>query len=436
MSEQQSRVPRIDAPSVAVVGAGYVGATLAAAFDRRGAEVTAFDTDEEKIADFRDGEDPVGVLGDEQVAELDVTFSTDHRALADAEFVLVTVPTPTDRYETPDMSYVEAAGEMVGEVLTPGMAVVLESTVAPGTTREVLTPALERGSGLTATEEFQVGYSPERLSPGSDGGGGDVHGTTKLVSGLGEGSTEPIARFYELVVDAGVRRVAVPAIAETAKLFENVQRKVNIALVNELAMACDALDVPVRRVVEAAGTKWNFHEYSPGLVGGHCIPVDPMHYHHQAREAGFAPDLVAEAHRVNDELPEYAAHKLFDGLNECRKAPAESRVLVLGLSYKPGVGDVRNSRVAGLVEELRAHEATVHGYDPYVEPEALDIRITESLEFDGYDAVVLATAHEEFRDLDLGAASAAMAPDPVLMDVEGVFGRDRAEEAGVVYRTL
>jgi UDP-N-acetyl-D-galactosamine dehydrogenase len=439
MKEQQSQTQRTDAPRVGVVGAGYVGATLSAAFDRRGAEVTTFDTDEQKIADYSEGNDPVGVIGDSQLAELDVEFSTDHRDLTKAEFILITVPTPTGQYGMPDMSYVEAAGEMVAEVLGPDTVVVLESTVAPGTTRELLVPVLEQGSGLTAGDEFSVGYSPERLSPG-DGTEGDIHGIAKLVSGFEDAGTARIAQFYQLVVDAPVHRVETPEIAETAKLFENVQRKVNIALVNELAMACDALDIDMQQVIKGAATKWNFHEYSPGLVGGHCIPVDPMHYHHQARVAGFTPGLVAEAHQINDQLPAYIAHKLFDGLNECQKPPATSRILVLGLSYKPGVGDVRNSRVKDLVAELQAHDATVHGYDPHADSDTarhvLDIPVAESLRFGNYDALVLATAHEEFREINLEAASTAMASTPVLMDVGGAFNRDQASAAGFVYQTL
>ena len=424
--------------TICVVGLGYVGLPLAVGFAQSNYRVIGYDVDESTVERLQSGEDTTGDLSDEAVQAETISYTTDATEIGAADYVIIAVPTPIDDADRPDLTYVESAAATVGSKMTAGTTVVLESTVYPGTTRDVLVPELEAASDLEAGEDFFVGYSPERATPGdADHGLEDV---VKVVSGQNEAVLEDVATLYESVVDAGVHRAPSIEVAEACKVVENTQRDLNIAFVNELSMALERMDVDARAVLEAAGTKWNFHDYRPGLVGGHCIPVDPNFLAYRSAQEGFEPELVRTGRTVNESVPDHVADLTVKALNQCHKTLRESRVLVLGLSYKPGVGDIRSSKVADVIDALEEYDIDVEGFDPFVDDDAardaFGIEIQDRLSFEGFDAVVLATLHAEFEQLDLEAVAAELADNPALVDVAGAYEESTAHDAGFVYRRL
>ncbi|WP_339104320.1 nucleotide sugar dehydrogenase [Haloterrigena salinisoli] len=426
------------AATICVVGLGYVGLPLAVGFARSNYRVIGYDVDESTVERLQSGVDTTGDLSDEAVQDDDISYTSDASQIGDADYVIIAVPTPIDEDDRPDLSYVESAAATVGSKMKPGTTVILESTVYPGTTREVLVPALEEASDLTAGDGFFVGYSPERATPGDEEHG--LADVVKVVGAQDEKVLEDVAALYESVVDAGVHRAPSIEVAEASKVVENTQRDLNIAFVNELSMALERMDVDTQAVLEAAGTKWNFHDYQPGLVGGHCIPVDPYFLAHRSAREGFEPELVRTSRSVNESVPDHIADLTIKALNSCHKTLRESRVLVLGLSYKPGVGDIRSSKVADVVDRLAEFDIDVAGFDPFADDDAVrnafDLDVQETLSFDGFDAVVVATPHSEFEQLDLEAVASELAADPALVDVTGTLDEDTACEAGFVYRRL
>lgn len=424
--------------TICVVGLGYVGLPLAVGFAQSNYRVIGYDVDESTVEKLQNGVDTTGDLSSEAVADDDITYTTDDAEIAEADYVIIAVPTPIDDGDRPDLQYVESAAATVGSKLTVGTTVILESTVYPGTTRDVLVPELESASDLTAGEEFFVGYSPERATPGdSEHGLADV---VKVVSGQNETILNDIATLYESVVDAGVHRAASIEVAEASKVVENTQRDLNIAFVNELSMALERMDVDSQAVLDAAGTKWNFHDYQPGLVGGHCIPVDPHFLAYRSAQEGFDPDLMRTGRKVNESVSNHVADLTIKALNQCHKTLRDSRVLVLGLSYKPDVGDIRSSKVADVVENLREYDVDIEGYDPHADHEAVsevfDLHVQDDRSFDGIDAVIFATPHAEFESLELEQMAAELGENPALIDVTGTFDEDAAHAAGFVYRRL
>jgi UDP-N-acetyl-D-galactosamine dehydrogenase len=422
---------------ICVVGLGYVGLPLAVRFSERGHDVLGFDVDETHVETLENGVDTNGDLGDDTIADSDVTFTTDAPAFGHADYVFVTVPTPLDEDRRPDLQALVAAGETVGEAMEPGTTVVLESTVYPGATREAFVPALERG-GLACGDGFDVAYSPERASPGE--AAHDLTDTIKVVGADRPEVREDVADLYETVVDVGVHEAPSIEVAEAAKVVENAQRDVNIALMNELAVAFDRLDVETSAVLEAAATKWNFHEYRPGLVGGHCIPVDPHYLIRKAEREGFTPELLQAGREVNESMPDHVADIVVRGLNDCGKVLRDSSVLVLGLSYKPNVGDVRTSKVREVGETLSEYGIDLAGYDPHVPTstarETFGFEVLSDLSTEGFDAVLLATPHDEFLRLNLDVLAAQLADDPLLVDVDGALSADEPTDHGFTYRQL
>jgi len=423
---------------ICVVGLGYVGLPIAAEFDRVGHDVVGYDIDADKISQLTAGVDPTGDVGDERVDDSSIEFTTDETAIERAEYVIVTVPTPVDDLKNPNLTFVETAGETIGRNITPGTTVVLESTVYPGATEEILGPAIERTSGLTAGEEFVLAYSPERLVPGDEENG--FRDVIKIVSAQTNDVLDDLAALYESVVDAGVHRAPSIEVAEAAKCVENIQRDLNIALVNELAITCSNLGIDTHAVLDAASTKWNFHDYRPGLVGGHCIPVDPFYIIYESERNGFSPKLVQQARETNERMPTHVARETLKALSDCGNVLGEATVLVLGLAYKPNVGDIRTSAVDGTIEELEAYGVEVVGYDPHADSEAareeFGIPIQEELDFDGVDCLLLATPHDEFRRIDFTAAAAEMSPNPLLVDVMGVLNEERYADSELTYRRI
>jgi UDP-N-acetyl-D-glucosamine/UDP-N-acetyl-D-galactosamine dehydrogenase len=432
--EQEERVQ--DA-TVCVVGLGYVGLPLAVGFAQADHRVIGFDVDESKVETLQNGVDTTGDLSDDDVLDGDVTYTTDPSAIRAADYVLVTVPTPVDD-EQPNLTFIKSAASTVGEHLTRGTTVILESTVYPGVTRDEFAPVIEEAAGLEVGTDFFIGYSPERATPGD--GEHSLDSVVKVVGGQNETVLEEIATLYESVVDAGVHRASSIEVAEACKVIENVQRDVNIALINELSMAFEQMGLDTQEVLAAAGTKWNFHEYRPGLVGGHCIPVDPYFFAHQAKQVGADPELILTGRKVNESMPTHIAELTIKALNQGYKTLRESRVLVLGLSYKRDVADIRSSKVANVIDELQEYDIDIAGYDPHVDSEvvgeAFGIDVQESLSFDGIDGVVLATPHSEFEQLQLAEMAGALNDDAALIDIAGAFDADDATAEGLIYRRV
>ena len=454
---------------LSIVGMGYVGLPLALAFDAEGHDVVGFDTNEQKIDRFRDGEDPTDEVAADAVAGSDIRFTTSASETESSDYYVITVPTPIDRAGKPDLSYVEAAGETVGERLTDESIVVLESTVYPGATREVLIPVLEAVSGLSVGEDFSVGYSPERLVPGNaEKGLADI---VKIVSGYDDHALERLCTLYGDIVDAGLHRAPTMETAEAAKCLENTQRDVNIALMNEFAFGCRQLDLPIdaRDVIDAAATKWNFHEYHPGSVGGHCIPVDPNYLIWKFEQSGFDSALMRTARTVNNEFADQmvattvdalalrarildraveavnadggqvARERGGDGETLLEAADGTPRLLVLGLTYKPNTTDVRSPVLKNALELLQ-ETADVVGVDPHVPDEKVrrvfEVPVQDELAVEGFDGLLLATPHDRFTTLDLAALGDNMNELPVLVDVTGTYDDDEATEHGFIYRGL
>jgi UDP-N-acetyl-D-glucosamine/UDP-N-acetyl-D-galactosamine dehydrogenase len=432
---EQPVAERVQDATVCVVGLGYVGLPLAVGFAQADHRVIGFDVDESKVETLRNGVDTTGDLSDEDILDGDVTYTTDATAIEEADYVLVTVPTPVED-EQPNLAFIESAAATVGEHLSRGTTVILESTVYPGVTREEFAPAIEDASGLEVGEDFFVGYSPERATPGDEAH--DLESVVKVVGGQNETILDDVATLYESVVDAGVHRASSIEVAEACKVIENVQRDVNIALVNELSMAFEEMGLNTQEVLEAAGTKWNFHDYQPGLVGGHCIPVDPYFFAHRAKRAGADPELILASRKVNESMPGHVANLTVKALNEGYKTLRESRVLVLGLSYKRDVGDIRSSKIANVIDQLEEYDIELVGHDPHADTElaeeAFGIDVQESLSFDEFDGVVLATPHSEFDGIELEEMAAALNDDAALVDIAGVYDADDATAAGLVYR--
>jgi UDP-N-acetyl-D-galactosamine dehydrogenase len=434
----EQRDTRAESKRICVVGQGYVGLPLAVAFDGEGHDVTGFDIDEDKIDALNSGVDTTeGDLGDDTIAASEVEFTTDAAKIAEADYAIITVPTPVDEMNNPNLDFIKAAARTVGKNLTADTTVVLESTVYPGVTRDVLGPILAEESGLTLDEEFYLGYSPERLAPGTDR---TLQEVVKIVSGSTDEVLADLADLYGSVVDAGIHEAPNIETAEAAKVTENVQRDLNIALMNELSIICDHLDIDTNDVLDAAGTKWNFHDYHPGLVGGHCIPVDPNYLAHGSERKGYQPKLILQAREVNEYMPKHTAELTLKALNEQKKVLSDARLLVLGLAYKPNVGDIRTSEVRGVISELQEYGVDIVGYDPRADNETsaeyFGIEMADEMDFAGYDGVILATPHDEFQELEAAEMAETLNNRPVLIDVENTMDEDEVTAAGFVYDNL
>lgn len=406
---------------VAVVGLGYVGLPLAVAFAARHT-VIGVDIDEGKIGELRAGFDRMREVPIEELLRSGIEYTVDPTRLLQANFVIVCVPTPIDRHNNPDLSLVVAASRMVGQNLSRGATVILESTVYPGVTEDVMKPELERASGLRCPEDFSIGYSPERVNPGDREH--SIARVVKIVSGYDPATTDRVAALYSSIVEAGVHRAPNIRTAEAAKVIENVQRDLNIALVNELAMIFERMGIRTRDVVEAAGTKWNFHKYTPGLVGGHCIGVDPYYLTHKAQELGYHPEIILAGRRLNDNMHREVAARMVKALNRKGIAASRATVLVLGLTFKENCSDDRNSRAAYLIDELKAFGYQVIACDPWLAAkrireqfgvEPVEAQNLPSMLLGGtIDGAIVTVPHREFFSLSLGGVA-------VVIDVKGAL---------------
>ncbi|MBS8265633.1 nucleotide sugar dehydrogenase [Mesobacillus boroniphilus] len=447
---------------ISLIGLGYVGMPIAVAFAKK-VNVIGFDVNKPKIDLYKKGIDPTKEVGNEVIKNTTVEFTSDESSLREAKFHIVAVPTPVKDDHTPDLTPVESASRTLGRNLTKGSIVVFESTVYPGVTEDICVPILEKESGLKCGVDFKVGYSPERINPGDK-----VHRLEtiiKVVAGQDEESLDTIAKVYELVVDAGVYKAASIKVAEAAKVIENSQRDINIAFMNELSIIFNKMGIDTKAVLEAAGTKWNFLNFSPGLVGGHCIGVDPYYLTYKAEQMGYHSQIILSGRKINDDMGKYVAESTVKKMIKANKQISGAKVAIFGVTFKENCPDVRNTKVVDVIKELEEYGVEVKVVDPQADKDDLwreyGINLCEFEDIKEMDAVIFAVPHDEFKAIQLEdvkmmfgtngyvnsevmkevAATSEFdidnyRKDCVLMDIKGMFNRIEAENAGFVYWRL
>lgn len=426
---------------ISLIGLGYVGMPIAVAFAKK-ADVIGFDVNKEKVALYKKGIDPTKEVGDDVIKETSVDFTSDAARLQEAKFHIVAVPTPVKEDHTPDLYPLEAASKTLGEQLTKGSIVVFESTVYPGVTEDICIPILEKESGLKNGIDFKVGYSPERINPGDK-----VHRLetiTKVVSGQDEESLDIIAKVYELVVDAGVYKAESIKVAEAAKVIENSQRDINIAFMNELSIIFNRLDIDTKAVLEAAGTKWNFLNFTPGLVGGHCIGVDPYYLTYKAEQVGYHSRIILSGRQINDDMGKYVVENVIKKLINADVMIRKARIGILGFTFKEHTPDTRNTRVIDIVEELREYGISPLVVDPVADgnevEEEYGFTLNSMDDLKDMDALIVAVGHEEYMNLDIGKLNKLFKDGPnshkVLIDIKSILDKKSFESEGFNYWRL
>ena len=414
---------KLDDLKIAVIGLGYVGLPLAVEFGKKFSTV-GFDINRKRVDELRSGNDFTLEVNSEDLGRAThLIYTTEIEAIKDCNFYIVTVPTPIDDSNAPDLKPLESASKSVGEVIKKGDIVVYESTVYPGATEEVCIPLIEKVSGLKFNQDFFAGYSPERINPGDK-----LHRVTNILK-VTSGSTPEVADFvdevYQLIVTAGTHKAPSIKVAEAAKVIENTQRDVNIALINELAVIFNKLGIDTEAVLQAAGTKWNFLPFRPGLVGGHCIGVDPYYLTHKAQSLGLHPEIILAARRLNDRMGEYVATQLIKEMVKQRIQVVGSKILVMGLSFKENCPDIRNTKIVDMVKALKEYDLDLDIYDPWVDPldaaKEYGIDPVSSLANAKYDAIVLAVAHDQFKQMSIDEFKAVAKEKYVLYDLKYIL---------------
>lgn len=422
---------------LAIVGLGYVGMPIAVAFSQT-VNVIGFDVNKEKVELYKHGIDPTKEVGDAVIANCSVEFTSEEEKLREAKFIIIAVPTPVNDDHTPDLTPVEKASELVGRNLTRGTIVVYESTVYPGVTEEICKPILERESKLVCGVDFKIGYSPERINPGDK-----VHrleSIVKIVSGMDEQSLNEIAKVYEIVVKAGVHRAESIRVAEAAKVIENSQRDINIAFMNELSIIFNKMGIDTQSVLKAAGTKWNFLNFYPGLVGGHCIGVDPYYLTYKAEQMGYHSQVILSGRRINDDMGKYIAENLVKLLIKNDIVVQRANVAIYGFTFKENCPDTRNTKVIDIVDELQEYgiRPTIIDYvaDKKEAKNLYNIEFSDEEIENQFDAIIFAVAHEEFKKISTKELDILYKNKKILLDVKGIFNRKELEEEGYCYWRL
>jgi len=426
---------------ISIVGLGYVGMPLAVALAKK-VNVIGYDLNKKKIELYKSGIDPTNEVGNEAIKQTTVEFTSDEVRLKEAKFHIVAVPTPINSDKTPDLTPVEGASAIVGRNLTKGSIVVYESTVYPGVTEDICIPILERESGLKCGVDFKVGYSPERINPGDK-----IHRLEtikKIVSGIDEESLDEIAKVYELVIEAGVHRASSIKVAEAAKVVENSQRDINIAFMNELAMVFDRMGIDTKEVVEAMNTKWNALGFYPGLVGGHCIGVDPYYFIYEAEKLGYHSQIILSGRKINDGMGEFVADAIIKKLIHANKVVKKSKVVILGITFKENCPDTRNSKVADIIKRLNEYGIEPLVVDPKADKEdakrEYNVDLIELEDVNDADCLVFAVAHDEFRNLSLDKIDSLFGDfdncEKVVIDVKSILDKSEIEKKGYSYWRL
>ena len=414
---------------IAVIGLGYVGLPLAVEFGKK-VSVVGFDIHQKRIQELQSGQDHTLEVSSEELKQaMQLTYSANLDDLRSCNFFIVTVPTPIDEFKQPDLTPLIKASTSIGKVLKKGDVVVYESTVYPGATEEACIPVLEQVSGLKFNQDFFAGYSPERINPGDK-----LHRVTNILK-VTSGFTPEVADFvdavYQLIVTAGTHKAPSIKVAEAAKVIENTQRDVNIALINELAVIFNKLGIDTEAVLQAAGTKWNFLPFRPGLVGGHCIGVDPYYLTHKAQSLGLHPEIILAARRLNDRMGEYVATQLIKEMVKQRIQVVGSKILVMGLSFKENCPDIRNTKIIDMVQALKEYELDLDIYDPWVDPKEVEheygLTPITQLQNNHYDAVILAVAHDEFKNMSLVDFQALSKENYILYDLKYILGAKESD---------
>jgi UDP-N-acetyl-D-galactosamine dehydrogenase len=406
---------------LAVIGLGYVGLPIALEFAKK-IKVIGFDINAERVEMMRNNIDPSQELEASDFEGCDIEFTNDLDVLKQANFFIVAVPTPVDEHNVPDLIPVQRASETIGKVIKKGDYVVYESTVYPGCTEEDCVPIIEKLSGLKMVEDYKIGYSPERINPGDKEH--TISTIIKVVSGCSPESLDTIAKVYELVVKAGVHKASSIKVAEAAKIIENTQRDLNIALMNELSIIFDKMNINTYEVLEAAGTKWNFLKFQPGLVGGHCIGVDPYYLTYKSKQLGYNSQVILAGRFINDAMAGYVARKILQHIIQSDGNVKEAKVLVMGATFKENVSDIRNSKVADVIKELKAFSLNVHVTDPHAENNELKheygFELTSELSND-YDAVIVTVPHNDYKKLDDKYFASITRPHAIVADLKGIY---------------
>ena len=421
---------------IALIGLGYVGMPIAVAFAKK-ADVIGFDVNEAKIALYRSGIDPTHEVGDEAIRETSVAFTSDEKDLQKAKFLIVAVPTPVNQDKTPDLAPVIGASEVVGRNLTRGAIVVYESTVYPGVTEDICVPILEKESGLKCGVDFKVGYSPERINPGDK-----IHrleNITKIVSGMDEEALEEIKNVYDLVIEVGTHPVSTIKTAEAIKVVENSQRDINIAFMNELAMVFDRMGIDTNEVVDGMNTKWNALGFRPGLVGGHCIGVDPYYFVYEAEKLGYHSQIILAGRKVNDGMGAFVADAAIKEMVLAGKSPRSAKVAIFGLTFKENCPDTRNSKVEDIIIRLKEYGIEPIVVDPWASAQdamhEYGVTLTDMEEVRDLDCLILAVAHREFREMAIADYLKLFRDMPneekVLVDVKGILPREEMKQTGI-----
>lgn len=432
--------------NISVIGLGYVGMPLAIAFAKK-INVIGFDVNKEKIELYKQGIDVTNEVGNKALKETTALMTSDETKLKEAKFHIIAVPTPINDDKTPDLRPIIGASRVLGRNLTKGSIVVYESTVYPGVTEEVCIPILEEESNLKCGVDFKVGYSPERINPGDK-----LHrleNITKVVSGMDEDSLENIASIYELIIEAGVHRAESIKVAEAAKVIENSQRDINIAFVNELSMIFNKMEIDTKAVLEASGTKWNFLKFYPGLVGGHCIGVDPYYLTHKAEQIGYHSQVILSGRRINDGMGKYVGESTVKNLIKANKQVKGAKVAILGMTFKEDCPDVRNSKVIDIISELKEYGISVFVADPIADENEVKreygVDLTKFENIKNMDAVIVAVGHKEYMELNLESIKKLYEEKPaslnsedklVLVDVKGIFDKKEAQLKNYLYWRL
>lgn len=412
---------------LSVIGLGYVGLPIAMAFAKK-IEVIGFDISDDRLESMKKGLDPNNEVPDEAFNDINIHFTSDPEDLKEASFHIIAVPTPTDKHNLPDLRPVMSASETVGKILKKGDYVVYESTVYPGCTEEDCIPALEKFSSLKYRHDFKAGFSPERINPGDKIN--TLSSIVKVTSGCDDQSAEEIAQVYELIIDAGVHRASSIKVAEAAKIIENTQRDINIAFMNELSIIFNRMGINTYEVLEAAGTKWNFLKFFPGLVGGHCIGVDPYYLSYKAKELGYHPQMIDSGRFVNDSMGGYVGKQTVKKIIAASKSPKGAKTLIMGITFKENVTDIRNSKVVDVIAELHDFGCVVDVVDPNADPG--DVKNEYGLELKNkpsgkYDAVIVAVNHAQYLELDEDYFAKLLRKNGILVDIKGIY-RDKMKK--------
>lgn len=419
---------------ICVVGLGYVGLPLALEFGKY-FDVIGFDIKEDRVELMRNGEDPSKELDGSAFENKSIKFTSNPEDIVEASFYVVAVPTDIDESKVPNLKPILGASRSVGAVLSKGDYVVYESTVYPGCTEEDCLPILEELSGLNLGEDFKLGYSPERIVPGDKTR--TLTKITKIVAGSDPESTDEIAKIYDHILEEGIHMASSIKVAEAAKVIENTQRDLNISLMNELSMIFDKLNIDTKEVLEAAGTKWNFLKFYPGLVGGHCISVDPYYLLHKSKQLGIDPQVIAAGRRINDGMPAFVAKKAVQMMIEEGKNPGQCKALIMGVTFKEDVADIRNSKVIDLYKELTSYYVHVHVSDEYASPNEVaheyGISMVDSIS-DDYDIIIVAVGHEKYKKMNVDYYKSISKKDPILIDLKGIYDKVSWEKAVTYWR--